>query len=144
MDLRSDLPVNSQDGEQLSSLPNGAAVAQLLKQQKNITVSTSGEVSALQGPLAVALYRILQECITNISKYAPADTATITLNVGATDISLSSQNTLPAGASVQPVLSGKTLGLISMRERVTSLGGVFTAGAEGHLWKVSCKLPRHD
>lgn len=143
VELRSDKP-HPEHTPPFSSLPDGEAVLQLLQQQSHIDVSCSGDVTSLKGPMAITVYRILQECITNCSKYARPDTATITLIVDPEEIILSSRNALTTNRNTAPSLSGKTLGLISMRERVSSLGGEFSAGVDDGYWQVHCRMPRYD
>lgn len=132
------------DSEALSSLPDGEAVVKLLAEQDQIEVNTTGNVAALKGPLAVALYRISQECITNMSKYAAPGTATITLSANESHVMLYAENELATEQTMTVSFSEKTLGLISMRERVNSLRGTFSAGVEGKHWKIMCTLPNHD
>jgi len=129
--------------ESLTSIPDGEAVLQLLSEHEQIKVTTKGDVATLTGPTALTLYRILQECITNILKYASVGSASITLNVNQDDVELLSNNNLSAGSTSPVPLSEKTIGLISMRERVTSLGGTFFAGVENDQWRIACRIPRN-
>jgi len=142
VDLRSDPSYKSNASETLSSLPDGETVLSLLDQQEHICVTKSGEVSALKGPLAIVVYRILQECITNILKYALKDSAKINLEITADEVILTAENRMDL-INVSAFPDHKTLGLISMRERATSLGGTFSAGADRNIWTVDCRLPRH-
>ena len=145
VNLRSEPPLHENaDSEALSSLPDGEAVVKLLAEQDQIEVNTTGNVAALKGPLAVALYRISQECITNMSKYAAPGTATITLSANESHVMLYAENELATEQTMTVSFSEKTLGLISMRERVNSLRGTFSAGVEGKHWKIMCTLPNHD
>lgn len=142
VDLRSDPSYKSNASETLSSLPDGETVLSLLDQQEHICVTKSGEVSALKGPLAIVVYRILQECITNILKYALKNSAKINLEITADEVILTAENRMDL-INVSAFPDHKTLGLISMRERATSLGGTFSAGADRNIWTVDCRLPRH-
>lgn len=144
VDIRNAHEEDAAQTESLASLPDGENILRLLQQQSHINVTHSGDVASLQGPIAISVYRLLQECITNCSKYASPGSAVINLEVEPNEILLSSSNALVAGSQSPPSLSDKTLGLISMRERVGSLGGTFTAGVEGTQWKVNCQIPRHD
>lgn len=144
IEIRDERGIDSSRTEQRSSLPDGEAVMQLLQSQTHISVSSSGDVVSLKGPVAVAVYRLLQECITNCSKYALPESASINLLVEPNDITLNSQNNLRTRNKTAAAISEKTLGLISMRERVNSLGGTFKAGIEGDSWQVHCWIPRND
>ena len=144
VDLRSDTLLGTERAEALSSLPDGDAIVQLLEQQSHINVTLHGDIRQLQGPLAVAIHRVLQECITNCSKYALKDTATVTLNVRADEVVLMAENAFSANQITPPPASVQSIGLISMRERVTSLGGSFSSGAIGNRWQINCRIPRYD
>ena len=78
----------------LLSLPDGEAVMKLLSVQEQISVCHNGDVAALKGPSALALYRVLQECITNILKHAVDKSASIQLDVNGDSILLQSSNLL--------------------------------------------------
>ena len=79
------------DSEALSSIPDSESVVRLLARQEHISVSTSGDVASLPGPLALAIYRILQECITNISKHSAENTASIVLHINKDEVHLTSR-----------------------------------------------------
>ena len=87
-----------------------------------------GDLDGVGEPLALALYRLLQEGLTNVSKYAQAERVEVRL--------LRSKSTTPTGDEVVFSLvddgcgtdlseSNFGLGLIGMRERVEMLGGQF-------------------
>ncbi|WP_399069988.1 histidine kinase [Streptomyces stackebrandtii] len=87
----------------------------------------------------LAVYRIVQEALTNARKHA--DGATITVGVDyrtpATLVEITNTRGTPGAA---PVDSG--YGLIGLRERVTTLGGhlnVGPAGAGG--WRLAARIP---
>jgi signal transduction histidine kinase len=70
----------------------------------------------------VEVYRIVQESLSNVSRYAQASQVQITLGFSGNALSVEMRDNgvgFPA-AEVQPV---KTLGLLGMRERATALGG---------------------
>ncbi len=144
VDIRGNHNAAVAPAEPLASLPNGEAILRLLQQQSHIDIVYSGDIASLQGPLAVTVYRLLQECITNCSKYAASGSAAINLDINRDEIILHSHNELKTGSNVPTSLSEKTLGLIGMRERVNSLGGSFTAGIHEDQWQIECRVPRHD
>lgn len=143
VDLRSDTLLTTERAEALSSLPDGDAILGLLEQQTRIKVTMHGDIEQLNGPLAVAVHRILQECITNCSKHALRDTAAIVVDVQPNEVILIADNAFAAN-HVKPLSeSAHSIGLISMRERVTSLGGSFSSGAIGNRWQINCRIPRY-
>lgn len=93
---------------------------------------------------ATALFRILQESMTNISRHANASRVTVDLRVNDERISMSVSDN---GRGLQP--SGRhkpgSFGLVGIEERVKILGGSFaiTSGT-GAGTTISVSLPVHD
>lgn len=143
VDLRSESTLSKEPANALSSLPDGDAIQRLLDQQSHISVTVRGEIDQLSGPIAVAIYRILQECITNCSKYAVDDTSSISLDIQSDAVELETENEFSVDHTTKPTVTSLSMGLISMRERATSLGGSFESGAQGNRWRVSCTIPRY-
>jgi signal transduction histidine kinase len=85
------------------------------------------ETRRLSSPLEIALYRISQEALTNISKHAEAKSVEITLDVGDKflNFQISDDGRGFNVKKLQADYSGKHLGLRSMRERAVLLGGEF-------------------
>jgi signal transduction histidine kinase len=78
---------------------------------------------AMPPEAALCLYRIAQEALANVVKHSGAQHARVELSGGAGSISL---RIVDDGAGFDPDLThakGGGLGLVSMRERVFSLGG---------------------
>ena len=79
-------------------------------------------------PLKIVIFRVLQEALNNISKYAHADLVTISLNEtgGCTELTIQDNG---EGFEVAPVFFGKGpkagIGLTSMKERTQLSGGTF-------------------
>lgn len=86
-----------------------------------------------------AAYRIVQESLTNATKHAPG--SRVRLSVGATDgvLDLEVENDLTEELPTAPTNGG--VGLVSMRERTTALGGTFSAGRQDGVWRVHVSLP---
>ncbi len=92
-----------------------------------------------------ALFRVVQEAITNIVKHAEAETVLIqcTLREGTLTIEIEDDGkgfdpSEPAG----PVGGGRGLGLLGMRERVELLGGtVQIESSPGHGTRIALKVP---
>ncbi len=81
----------------------------------------SGDLQNLGEQINISLYRIVQECLTNISKHADATRVEINLQRHGDSIQLSIQdNGNGIRADKSPM---NRLGLIGMRERADSLGG---------------------
>jgi PAS domain S-box-containing protein len=76
-------------------------------------------------PRSVLIYRIVQESLTNISRYAQASAVKITLRLTDSIFYLSVQDN-GVGFDVQAVQHQKSYGLLGMRERALTLGGDLT------------------
>ena len=114
----------------------GAAIAWLAGQftrHSGIACSVNlPEAEIVLGELhAVALFRILQEALTNITRHAGASKASIDLGVRDGRLHL---RVVDDGKGFVPtrVVAGRNFGLLGMRERVAMLGGRFEIkGADG-------------
>jgi signal transduction histidine kinase len=79
--------------------------------------------------VATAIYRIVQEALTNISKYAGATEAIVKIQTTATTIEL---RIIDNGCGFNPAHNPTGFGLQGMRERVLSLQGKFEIIATPH------------
>jgi signal transduction histidine kinase len=71
---------------------------------------------------AIALYRIVQEAMTNIAKHSHATQVQLQLTEHATELELSVEDN---GQGFDPTVNTTGFGLQSMRERTEALGGTF-------------------
>ncbi|WP_158853815.1 sensor histidine kinase [Saccharothrix deserti] len=111
-------------------------------------VESSGTHAELTGelPLAVstpaqrAIYRTVQEALTNVRKHAPGATACVELWQDGRDIGVTVTNTPPTRPSLS--LPGSQHGLIGLRERAEILHGSLESGptAEGG-YQVRLRIP---
>jgi PAS domain S-box-containing protein len=90
----------------------------------NIDVTVQGEFTSLPDALQTSLYRILQECLTNIVKHAQASEARVMLIEQAGRIELRVEDD-GRGFSVQAPTHHERYGLLGMQERASALGGTF-------------------
>lgn len=72
--------------------------------------------------VSLALYRIAQECLANISKHAEADSAAVSLRCREDVLRLEVSDT-GQGFDLESLKGGRSLGLISMSERVRPIHG---------------------
>lgn len=86
-----------------------------------------------------AAYRIVQESLTNAAKHAPGSRVRLAVELGDDALLIEVDNDLTDGPRAPAPDGG--LGLVSMRERTRALGGSFTAGPRGGLWRVRAALP---
>jgi signal transduction histidine kinase len=105
-----------------------------------VDVSLDGELTQLAPAVQAALYRVAQESVTNARRHAhQATRVKVQLTGSATDVRITVEDD-GAGATPQ---GQDGFGLIGMTERVTLLGGSFTAGPRAERgWSVDVTLPR--
>ncbi|SCE21465.1 Histidine kinase-, DNA gyrase B-, and HSP90-like ATPase, partial [Streptomyces sp. DvalAA-14] len=91
----------------------------------------------------LAVYRIVQESLTNALKYAgPATGLLVTLRVTPDTVHLEVRDTGPGDSAAPAAPDGNGLGLIGIRERAVLSGGTATAGPRpGGGWSVAATLP---
>lgn len=85
----------------------------------------AGVPKALPGEIALCIYRIAQEALQNVQKHSGSSEARVEL-VATTDYVQLSVSDKGKGFAPALVVSGQGLGLLSMAERVRSLGGEFS------------------
>ena len=128
------------DVEGLAPLPGVDGVPDLLRRFQaagvDVTLTTEGDLSGLPATAGLALYRILQEALTNVVKHASGSVASVRLVMEQGTARLSVHSTGPPRSG-----SGPGHGLLSMRERAESLGGSCTAGPDRRGWLVSATFP---
>jgi PAS domain S-box-containing protein len=86
--------------------------------------ATDGALDDLSRPVATALYRALQESLTNIGRHSGAKNAWVMLSAEDGMIQLEVEDD-GRGVSPEDIAKARSLGLKGMRERVTYLGGSF-------------------
>jgi two-component system nitrate/nitrite sensor histidine kinase NarX len=105
-----------------------------------------GQFEDIRDPINITVYRIMQEALNNISKYAHATRVKVRLTrnedntIGADHISLVIEDN-GWGFSTTQKLDG--MGLLGMRERALTLGGEFKLiSSLGNGTRIEIKLPR--
>ncbi|TDB98448.1 sensor histidine kinase [Actinomadura sp. 7K534] len=124
--------------ERLDDLVGGARRSGL-----SVAVVVTGVPRPLNAGVDLSAYRIVQESLSNASRYAPGSRVHIEVKYGAETLAVSVTDD---GARSTPEESqGGGHGLVGMRERVTMLGGGLTAGPQdGAGWSVVAELPYGD
>jgi len=94
---------------------------------------------ALAPEIEVAIYRVVQEALTNVARHSGARHVTVRFALDPDRVRLSIEDD-GRGVQGEPV---PHLGLLGMRERVTALGGTLSlAGREGVGLKIEASIPR--
>ncbi|MPY65011.1 sensor histidine kinase, partial [Streptomyces spongiae] len=108
-----------------------------------VTVTTEGEPRPLSPGVDLTAFRIVQEALTNVTKHAAAGAAHIRLRYSGDRLTVTVTDD---GTGTAPADPGpdRGFGLIGMRERAQSVGGVLQAGhrREGG-FEVTTELPLH-
>jgi signal transduction histidine kinase len=92
----------------------------------DVEVTVEGEEQQLSPGVDLTAFRIVQEALTNVTKHATANTASVRLTYGEDRLTITvTNNAGPAtSTSANP---GEGFGIVGMRERVQSAGGQFQA-----------------
>jgi two-component system, NarL family, sensor histidine kinase UhpB len=125
----------------LNSLVSGwnARSGGKIRYQLNIT----GDCALLPESLTITLFRITQECLTNIAKHSAAANAKVALAITADAAALTVKD--DGIATELPFADGSGIGLPGIRERVSALNGQLTlAIAHPHGLIVEAWLPIHS
>jgi signal transduction histidine kinase len=110
----------------------------------SIEVETSDDFGRLPHEMELAVFRIVQECLTNIHRHSGSKTATIRLLRRSTDVSL---EVLDEGRGISAAKLGliqaqrSGVGMAGMRERVRHLRGAINIHSNARGTKVSVTLP---
>ncbi|MEM8710694.1 MAG: ATP-binding protein, partial [Planctomycetota bacterium] len=100
-----------------------------------VTLTDSGATDAIRGDVGLALFRVAQEALQNASKHANASHVRVSLDAdGPAETSTVTLSVEDDGRGFdQDELNGPGLGLLSMRERMTLVGGqlTVTSNAQG-------------
>ena len=145
-ELRRLLDVLRTDAEpagELAPQPDLADIEALAEQVREaglpVSVTVRGEPENLDPGVALTVYRIVQEALTNVLKHAGPATATVELRYGRRWLEVEVADT---GHGPHPGQDTVGHGLISMRERVALYGGHLHTGARpGGGFRVYAKMP---
>jgi signal transduction histidine kinase len=105
-----------------------------------------GELERLPGPIELALFRVIQESLTNVHRHAASATASIRLTGTSHAVTLEVQD---RGRGLRDDLKEAVrsellgVGIQGMRERIRQLGGTFEVAFTDHGTKVRVNVPVH-
>jgi signal transduction histidine kinase len=118
----------------------GALAGQASHGEVDVRMEVTGPAppEAVPESVGLAVYRIVQEALTNVVKHAAPATCRVAVTIGPADVRVDVTDDGRRSARV----AGAGHGLIGMRERVASHGGEFSAGpCDGGGFAVSARLP---
>jgi signal transduction histidine kinase len=121
-------------------LPGADGLPTLVEQFRSagadVTLSVDGDAARLPATTGLAVYRIVQEALTNAVKHAPGSPTEVRLAVSPGEVTLTADSRAEPGTG-----PGTGLGVVGMRERAEALGGTCEAGPGGRGWLVRATLP---
>ena len=104
-------------------------------------VELSPELPEVSAETATAIFRILQELLSNIARHASASEVTVSLFNGAEGLQLLVTDN-GVGLSLNSPKASESLGLLSIQERALSIGGrLDVQGRSGQGTRVHLRLP---
>ena len=105
----------------------------------DVTLRIEGDARELPADPGLALYRAVQEALTNVARYAPSACTTVTVRYEPDRTTMTVDN----GASETPPRQGMGggHGLRGLRERIEQAGGTMSAGATSDGWRVEIEVP---
>ncbi|HEY9412804.1 MAG TPA: histidine kinase [Jiangellaceae bacterium] len=111
------------------------------------TLAVHGDIRPLPAPVELAVFRIVQESLTNVRRHARADTVRVRLDVGPDHLVVTVRDDGGTAASAAPDVRATAAtapaghGIEGMRARAVGLGGRFSAGAVPGGFEVRTVLP---
>jgi signal transduction histidine kinase len=137
--LRTDQEPAAELGPQPGVAHLGGLVEQVREAGLPVMLNVEGDARALDPAVALTIYRIVQEALTNALKHAGSATAEVRLEIGTYWLTLDICDT---GRGPQPDGGRVGHGLLGMRERVMLYGGTLRTGPRsGGGFRVSARIP---
>lgn len=153
-EMRHLLDVLREDGAAYAPQPGLSGLPQLVAETEAaghaVRLELDEAVTGIPDGVALAVYRIVQESLTNARKHAPG--AEVSVRVARRDRAVhvevvNGQGPAggAAGGGAGPAVRGSGRGLPGMGERVRVYGGTLEAGpTDGGGWRVTAELPVGD
>ena len=121
-------------------LPAAADVPALVEGYRaagvDVSLDLQGDLGDVEPAAGLALYRIVQESLTNAGRHAPGAHTTVHIELGPPlKVDVQTKGGAPS------IERGSGMGLAGMAERAAALGGLFEAGQSGNGWRVAATLP---
>jgi len=133
------------DGETAPLGPADDSLTALVERSRSsgMEVALSQEDDTRGLPVLVdrAVYRVVQESLTNAARHAPGAVVRVTVQAEAGEVLVRVVGSAPGKGFPRAHGGSGGTGLASLRERVRLVGGTFDAGPEGQGWAVSARVP---
>ena len=119
-------------------------VAGLAARGVPVRLETTGEPYPLAPGAELALYRVVQEALTNAVKHGDQSGAEVTLDYEAEQVVATVGNRVAAPATPGSEIPGSGSGQLGMRERLAIYRGAMTIDHSGEHHRVIVTLPRNE
>ena len=105
----------------------------------SVTLRVDGTPRPLADAAALTVYRVVQECLTNVRKHSSSPAASVTLRwlAGAVEVEVRD----PGPGRRTPWFAPSGLGLQGLAERVRAVGGAVVADRDGEGFRVRASVP---
>ena len=136
--------VRALHGETMPGVPELAdLVAGFRHAGLQVVLTMHGRQRTLAPEAGLAIYRAVQEALTNVARHSGAGRAQVDLRLDAATVRLvvSDDGAVGAPADREVTTGGSGFGLSAMRERAALLGGRVDAGPTDHGFRVELELP---
>lgn len=121
-----------------------AQLADLADAQPGVHLTVTGQPGALGPDADHAVYRVVQESLTNAMRYAPGSSVQVRLAWQPDELAVAVRDAGPAAGHVALPAQGTGLGLSGMRERIAAVGGSVASGPDGSGWRVDLTVPTRE
>jgi signal transduction histidine kinase len=113
-----------------------------------VTLDLPDDLRRLPRDAETALFRIVQECLTNVQRHSGSPTARIRILQEPEELVLEVADDgcgfSTAGQGIARTGSGVGLGLVGMKERIRHLGGHLETKSDGHGTTIRASLPMRE
>lgn len=123
--------------EELVAKWNGRSAA-----QATVHLDMGGDLARVPRPVAISLYRIAQECLTNAARHGAARHIRLKIDgpeAGAETVVVSVED--DGGGDLDGIAAGTGHGLLGIRERIAALGGSLAIGRAARGIRVAATIP---
>jgi signal transduction histidine kinase len=115
-----------------------------LRRDCEFTFKSAGDMSFLENSVAITVYRIIQEALSNAVKHSGAQSVDVSLQVDR-ERSVLQVEVADDGIGFDPARMTVGIGVIGMRERVIALGGALNIRSDqNHGTHLSASIPIFD
>ena len=104
-----------------------------------VSFGVAGDLLAVPRPVAVDLFRVAQECLTNAARHASARHIRVAVSTTGTAVALDVED--DGGGDLDAVRSSTGYGLLGIRERIAALGGDLVVARAQNGLRVAATIP---